>query len=97
MRLFEIKAQNRSLILLSGIDTNFDDEYNLIIETHAFMKNKNLGAYRHRNLLNNIDNLELKINKFLNFGFLPDRDINYIRIKIRKYMKNLDIIKKQIP
>ena len=97
MRLFEIKAQNRALILLSGIDTNFDDEYNLIIETHNLMKNKNLGSYRHRNLLNNIDNLELKINKFLNFGFLPDRDINNTRLKIRKYMKNLDIVKSQIP
>jgi len=61
------------------------------------MRNKRVGAARHRPLINNIDDLELRITKFLEIGFLPDRDINNIRIKIRKYMKNLDIIKKQIP
>ena len=97
MRLSEIKSENLMIIELSKIDIDFDTEYNFIVNTHKFMSEKNIGFARHHILLNNIDNLMVAIHKFLNIGFLPDRDINYIRIKIRKYMKNLDIIKKQIP
>lgn len=97
MRLSEIKSENLMIIELSKIGINFDTEYNFIVGTHKFMSEKNIGAARHRRLLNNIDDLKIAIDKFLSIGFIPDRDINNIRIKIRKYMKNLDIIKTQIP
>jgi hypothetical protein len=97
MRLHEIKSQNLLILQLSNLDIEFDIEYNFVIETHSFMKEKNVGSARHRPILNNINDLELRINTFLNIKFFPDRDINDIRLKVRKYLKNLEIIKKQIP
>lgn len=97
MKLYEIKSENLMIIELSKIDIEFDTEYDVIINTHKFMSEQNIGPAHHRILLNNIDNFEMAIDKFLNIGFIPDRDINNIRLKVRKYLKNLEIIKKQIP
>jgi hypothetical protein len=97
MRLSEIKSENQLIIKLKEIDINFDEEYELIINTHNFMKTHRIGSSRHRILLNNINNFEIRINNFMSMGFLPDRDINNIRLKIRKYAKNLELIKKEIP
>jgi len=97
MRLREIKSTNLLIIKMNGVDLQFDNEYELIVDAHSFMKNAMIGPNSHRILLNNISDFEIRIEKFFGIHFFPDCDINNIKIKLRRYRKHLDVIRNEIP
>lgn len=96
MRTDEIISSNLVMITLSRMQISFEEDYKLIRDAHRlFLRLK--SPHRHRPLHNNIDLLEHKINKFLEYDFDPDPDIDDLKGKVRNILIQLDNIRKEIP
>ena len=98
MRLYEISSSNQVIIVLSGTNIDFDDQFKLIISAKDMfvrMKRKsNLST-----LLNgNVSVLEHDLKRFIRTSFLEPKDPDLIqrKKKARTMLRNLKIISQEI-
>ncbi len=77
MKLTEISDQDKSLLTLKGIEYNFIDRYNLILQARDIIGNSN---YRKSLLENTIDETLFLIKTFTNQGF-DNNDLDILNAK----------------
>ena len=89
MRLIEIRKVNKSIIILSGMRIIFGDEYNQILLSYKIL-HKATGSTTDAYLKSKRIELQADIEKFLNYQFHKDRDIDLLKKQAFEIYKKLD-------
>lgn len=89
MRLTEIKKINKDIIILSQIKIVFDDEYNQLLLSYKIL-HKATGLTSDPYLKSKVGEIQSDIEKFINYQFYKDRDIDLLKKQAFEIYKKLD-------
>ena len=92
MRLTEIHKINKSIIILSQIKITFDDEYNQLLLSYKILYNTT-DMTSDPYLKSKAIELQADIEKFINYQFHKDQDIDLLKTLAFETYKNLDNFK----
>jgi len=92
MKLTEIRKINKSIIILSGLEIEFEEYYNRILLSYKILHNMT-GMTADPYLKSKAVALQSDIEKFINYQFHKDRDIDLLKKLAFETYKKLDNFK----
>lgn len=97
VRIFEITSKNKTAIILSEINIDFDTRYNEIVNLLSLLIRLK-SPKRNEISISEISNFENRINQFLNNKMLDqtDSDILALRNKVSKMLIHITQLKSQL-
>jgi len=92
MKLTEIRKINKSIIVLSGLEVEFGEYYNRILLSYKILYNTT-GMTSDPYLKSKAVELQSNIERFVNYQFHRDQDIDLLKKLAFEIYKKLDNFK----
>lgn len=92
MKLSEIRKINKNIIILSQIEVVFEDEYNQLLLSYKILYQAT-GLTSDPFLKLKANETQLDIEKFINYQFYKDTDIDLLKKQAFEIYKKLDNFK----